>query len=81
MTTEQTKATPQPEPWNTMQHLTAVSGLASVEITRLREVNADLLAALQGLLEYHRRDDYVGMAKRYQDTAEAAILKAEGGAS
>ncbi len=45
---------------------------------RLIAAAPELLEALEGLVELHRRDDYVGMAKHYQDLADAAIAKATG---
>jgi hypothetical protein len=51
---------------------------AGCALVEARAVGGDLLAALEGLLEYHRRDDYIGLPKQYQDEADAAIAKARG---
>lgn len=38
----------------------------------------DLLAALERLVEYHFRDDYIGIARDIQGQAQAVIAKAHG---
>ena len=61
-----------------MTKLEALHDERKAWMTPLHDAAPELLEALIGLLEYHRRDNYIGVAKRCQAAAEAAIAKATG---